>query len=376
MILKNAMVLDEEFKFRRLDVGITGERISLSNIGNSGKVLDLDGMYLVPGLIDTHIHGAYGAEADSETKESLDTISRFEASHGVTTFVPTIRTLPISDMVDAIKAITSVEDVSGAKIGGIHIEGPFVSHKYKGALLEEYIIEPSVEILRNFCDAGKGTVKIITLSPELNGADILINYAVSQGIIVSMGHTNASFEETERAVNWGATQVTHLFNAMRPLNHREPGVLGYVLNNNNIKCELICDFVHVHPTVVEMAFKIKGDELINIISDSSSAAGLGDGEFSVSGQTRYVSGGVARTKSGTIAGSIQTVLNGVQNLVSIGIPLETAVKTASINPAKTLGIDGETGSIQCGKFADLLVLDNELKVQYTFINGKCVYKAQ
>lgn len=370
------MVLDEEFKFRRLDVGITGERISLSNIGNSGKVLDLDGMYLVPGLIDTHIHGAYGAEADSETKESLDTISRFEASHGVTTFVPTIRTLPISDMVDAIKAITSVEDVSGAKIGGIHIEGPFVSHKYKGALLEEYIIEPSVEILRNFCDAGKGTVKIITLSPELNGADILINYAVSQGIIVSMGHTNASFEETERAVNWGATQVTHLFNAMRPLNHREPGVLGYVLNNNNIKCELICDFVHVHPTVVEMAFKIKGDELINIISDSSSAAGLGDGEFSVSGQTRYVSGGVARTKSGTIAGSIQTVLNGVQNLVSIGIPLETAVKTASINPAKTLGIDGETGSIQCGKFADLLVLDNELKVQYTFINGKCVYKAQ
>jgi N-acetylglucosamine-6-phosphate deacetylase len=376
MILKNAMVLDEEFKFRRLDVGITGERISLSNIGNSGKVLDLDGMYLVPGLIDTHIHGAYGAEADSGTKESLDTISRFEASHGVTTFVPTIRTLPISDMVDAIKAITSVEDVSGAKIGGIHIEGPFVSHKYKGALLEEYIIEPSVEILRNFCDAGKGTVKIITLSPELNGADILINYAVSQGIIVSMGHTNASFEETERAVNWGATQVTHLFNAMRPLNHREPGVLGYVLNNNNIKCELICDFVHVHPTVVEMAFKLKGDGLINIISDSSSAAGLGDGEFSVSGQTRYVSGGVARTKSGTIAGSIQTVLNGVQNLVSIGIPLETAVKTASINPAKTLGIDGETGSIQCGKFADLLVLDNELKVQYTFINGKCVYKAQ
>lgn len=376
MILKNAMVLDEEFNFNKFDVGIIGERISLSGSKCSGEVLDLGGMYLVPGLIDTHIHGAYGAEADWATKESLDTMSRFEASQGVTTFAPTIRTLSLADIEYAIKSIASVKSVGGAKNGGIHLEGPFVSHQYKGALLEDYIIDPNISVLRSFCEAGKGAIKIITLSPELEGADKLIQYAVSQGIAVSIGHTNASFEETEQAISLGATQVTHLFNAMRPFNHREPGVLGSVLNNEKVKCELICDFVHVHPSVVKMAYKLKGGDLINVISDSCSAAGLGDGEYSVSGQTRYVSGGVARTQNGTIAGSIKTVLNGVQNLVSIGIPLETAVKTASINPAKTLGIDKETGSIQCGKYADLAVLDKSLNVQHTFVNGKCAYKAQ
>ncbi len=375
MLLKNALVLDDSFCLKSIDIEIKGERIACRSETSNEDQLDLSGMYLIPGLIDTHIHGANGAEVDTGTDTSLNTVSEFEARHGITTFAPTIQALALSDMLQAIKAVRSIHNVRGAKIGGIHLEGPFVSEAYKGALLAEYIHIPDIEVLKSLVKASEGMVKLITLAPELEGAGELIQYAVLKGITVSMGHSNATYEQVLKAIEQGAAQTTHTFNAMRPLNHREPGILGAALTNDKVKCELICDFLHVHSAIVNMVFKLKGEDGINLISDSCSAAGLGDGEYWVNGQKYIVKDGAIRTLAGTIAGSTKTLMDGVRNLIRIGIPFESVIKAASLNPAKTLGIDGDTGSILPGKYADLVALDKDLNVLYTFINGKCIYKA-
>lgn len=378
MILKNAVVIDEYFKQNRLDIKIENEYIV--NIGErlEGEAFDLSGMYIVPGFIDTHIHGAYGVEMAEAgtTVQQLNAVSKFEASQGVTCFAPTVRILPLDEMCAAIERIAFIKQTDGAKIGGIHVEGPFVSETYKGALLKEYIYKPGVEIIKRFYEAGGGLVKLLTMAPELEGAEATIQYAASNGIVVSIGHTNASYEQTEKAIAWGVSQATHTFNAMRPLNHRDPSALGAVLTNENVTCELICDFIHLHPAIVKMVYKLKGDDKINVISDSCAAAGKSDGEYIVGGQKRYVKDGVVRTSDGTIAGSAKTVYDGVKNLINIGIPIESAIKMASVNPAKTLGIEAETGSIQVGKCADLVVLDKEFNVKYTFVNGKAVFSCE
>ncbi|MEE0409373.1 MAG: amidohydrolase family protein, partial [Clostridia bacterium] len=201
-----------------------------------------------------------------------------------------------------------------------------------------------------------------------------IRYAKSKGLVVSMGHTDSDYETATAAIDAGATQLTHTFNAMRPINHREPGILGAVFENDDVKCEVICDYIHLHPAIIKMIYKIKGADKINMISDSGTAAGLDISEFEVNGVKRYIKDGVVRLADGTIAGSARTLLDGVKNLVSSGIPLEDVSKMASLNPAKTLGLDDEIGSISVGKFADLVVLDKDLNVCKTFINGKCEYE--
>lgn len=378
MILKNAVVIDGDFKQNRLDIDIQDGRIAQIGKHLEGESLDLSGMYVVPGFIDTHMHGAYGVElAEPEvTAGQIQTVCAFEASQGVTCFAPAIRILAPSDMCRAIERIRSAKPARGAKIGGIHVEGPFVSETYRGALLKDYIQKPSVDMVKSFCKAGGGLVRILTLSPELEGAEDVIRYAVSNGITVSIGHTNASYEETENAIAWGAARLTHTFNAMRPLHHRSPGVLGSALTNEKVICELICDFIHLHPAAVKMVYLLKGDDRINVISDSCAAAGKADGEYMLGGQKRYVKDGVIRTEDGTIAGSSKTVYDGVKNLVRIGVPLESAVKMASINPAKALKIDKETGSIAEGKAADLVVLDKDLHIRYTFVDGTRVFDSE
>ena len=228
--------------------------------------------------------------------------------------------------------------------------------------------------LDKMIEAGDGMLKLITIAPDNEGSIEFIRYAVERGLTVSMGHTDADFETAQAAIDAGATQLTHTFNAMRPLNHREPGVLGAALTDNRVKCEAICDYIHLHPATVKLIYAAKGADRINMISDSGTAAGITVSEFEVDGVKRYVKDGVVRLADGTIAGSARTVLDGVKNLVSSGIPLRDVSKMASLNPAKTLGMDDTIGSIAVGKLADLVVLDNALNVEYTFINGKCEYK--
>lgn len=375
MILKNALVMDEDFCLKEVDIRIENEKITEIGKGLSGNdVLDFTGRYILPGFIDTHIHGAYGIRIDDAVGD-YNRITEFEASQGVTAIAITTDTAEFTDILEQIeRAVVISEKCKGTKIVAIHAEGPFLSQSKKGAMSPEYILAPDNEKLDKMIEAGKGMLKLITIAPDNDGSIEFIRYAKSKGLVVSMGHTDADYETALAAIDAGATQLTHTFNAMRAINHREPGVLGAVFENESVKCEVICDYIHLHPAIIKMIYKIKGADKINMISDSGTAAGLDISGFEVNGVKRYIKDGVVRLADGTIAGSARTLLDGVKNLISSGIPLEDVSKMASLNPAKTLGIDDETGSIAVGKLADLVVLDKDLNVCETFINGKSEYK--
>lgn len=375
MILKNALVMDEDFCLKELDIRIGNEKITEIGKGLSGNdVLDFTGRYILPGFIDTHIHGAYGIRIDDAVGD-YNRITEFEASQGVTAIAITTDTAEFTDILEQIeRAVVISEKCKGTKIVAIHAEGPFLSQSKKGAMSPEYILAPDNEKLDKMIEAGKGMLKLITIAPDNDGSIEFIRYAKSKGLVVSMGHTDADYETALAAIDAGATQLTHTFNAMSAINHREPGVLGAVFENESVKCEVICDYIHLHPAIIKMIYKIKGADKINMISDSGTAAGLDISGFEVNGVKRYIKDGVVRLADGTIAGSARTLLDGVKNLISSGIPLEDVSKMASLNPAKTLGIDDETGSIAVGKLADLVVLDKDLNVCETFINGKSAYK--
>lgn len=374
MILKNGLVMDENFKLKRLDIEIEGEIIK--NIGKNLKgneEIDLSGKYILPGFVDTHIHGAYGQRI-SDSNPDLEKITLYEATQGVTSIAITTASSDFSDILRQIKtAKDAAERCKGTKIAAIHAEGPFLCKKYKGAMNPDYIIMPDEEKFDEMLEISGGLLKLMTIAPENEGSEKLIKYAISKGVTISMGHTNATYNEAKAAIEAGATNATHTFNAMRPYNHREPGILGASLTDDNVVCEMICDYVHLHPATCKLIYKIKGADKINMISDSGHAAGLSLSEFVVDGLTRYVKDGVVRLADGTIAGSAKTVADGVKNLVTSGIPIEDVSKMASFNPAKTLKIDNMTGSIKKGKLADLAVLDDEYNVCYTFVNGQCVY---
>jgi len=222
-------------------------------------------------------------------------------------------------------------------------------------------------------ERGNGLLRLITLAPEVEGCEELIAYAVKRGLTVSMGHTDATYAQTMSAIRAGASQSTHTFNAMRSYSHREPGVLGAVLTDPAVCCEMICDHTHLHPSVIQLMYRLKGADKINIISDSEHGAGLTASEIVVDGEVRYIKDGVMRLADGTIAGSASSMLYGIQNLIRDGIPLADISKMASINPARTLKIDHMTGSITVGKCADLAILDQEYQIRRTYVDGKCVY---
>lgn len=377
MILANATVIDHQFHPAKCDLQIQGETISklVANLKND-QTIDLTGCYILPGFIDTHIHGAYGTRI-SDAVPDMSKITKFEATQGVTGLCITTATSAFEDLLRQVDdAVETAEKSEGSKIWGIHAEGPFICEKYKGAMNPKYIIEPNLEKLDQLQQRAKGLLKILTIAPETEGAIELIHRAVKQGLIVSMGHTNATYDEARAAIEAGASQATHLFNAMRGLHHREPGILAAALTDPKVRCEMICDHVHLHPAVLQLIYQCKTADGINIISDSGHAAGLNVSQFEVDGIMRYVKDGVVRLANGTIAGSAKTVLDGVQNLIRSGIPMGDVAKMASYNPARTLKIDHITGSIAEGKRADLVVLDQQMNVKYTFVGGRCVYKAE
>lgn len=375
MILKNGLVMDENFELKRLDIEINGDKITkiAENI-EGNDIIDLSGKYILPGFIDTHIHGAYGTRISDSSPKLLE-MSLFEATQGVTSVAITTASSEFTDILRQISdAKAAAKICKGTKIAGIHAEGPFISKKYKGAMNPDYIIMPDNKKLDEMIEKSEGLLKIITIAPENEGSVEFIKYAKSKGLTVSMGHTNATYDEAELAIEAGANQATHTFNAMRSLNHREPGIIGAALTDERVTCEMICDYVHLHRKTCEMIYKIKGADKINIISDSGHAAGMNVTEFVVDGLTRYVKDGVVRLADGTIAGSAKTMADGVKNLITSGISICDVSKMASFNPAKSLKMENETGSIAKGKLADLAVLDEEYNVVKTFVDGKCVYE--
>lgn len=377
MILKNGWVVDESFTLRTCDVQFQGGRITAIGESLTGDTaLDMTGRYILPGFIDSHMHGAMGCKiSDAHPLPDLNKITRYEATQGVTSIAISTVCCEYEKLLRQIDlAVAAAGHTEGAKIAAIHAEGPFINPAKKGAMDEKAILAPSCEKLEEMIARGQGLLRLITLAPEMDGALSVIAAAVQRGLTVSMGHTDATYAQAMAAIDMGATQATHTFNAMRALSHREVGVLGAALTDKRVCCEMICDHTHLHPAVLQLIYQSKGADKINIISDSEHGAGLTASEIVVDGETRYIRDGVMRLADGTIAGSASSMLFGIQNLLRDGFPLTDVAKMASLNPAKTLRIDHLTGSIAVDKAADLAVLDQNYNVLATYVDGACVYQ--
>ncbi|WP_123054575.1 N-acetylglucosamine-6-phosphate deacetylase [Clostridium sp. JN-1] len=343
------------------------------NTNDSIQIADAQGMYVSPGFIDIHIHGAGGSDTMDGTLEALEVISKTIAKSGVTAFLPTTMTMSkekIYKALDNIKEAVS-KDFKGAKVLGAHVEGPFINEKYKGAQKEDYILNPSYDFIKGYED----DIKIITLAPEKDeNLSFIKTVKEKTDIALSIGHSDASYEQAMTAIENGITQSTHIFNRMTPLNHRKPGIVGAAFNSD-IFCELIADTIHVHPAVINILVNIKGKEKVILITDSMRAGGMKDGISELGGQKVIVKDGSARLEDGTLAGSVLTLNKAVKNVFNnTSLNICEAVDMASLNPAKSINIDGKKGSIEIGKDADIVIFDENFDVKHTIVSGKTVFK--
>ena len=338
------------------------------------KITQFDGATLAPGYIDVHIHGGGGHDVMEATPEAMLSVERSMASHGVTSYLATTVTAPIPQTLESLKRlgdwIGEDRDPSGRALPlGIHLEGPFISHAKRGVHPPAHIQAPSIELFRQLCDAAGGTVRLMTVAPEGEGAAAMIADAVSRNIQVSVGHSDATLEQTRTAIEAGARHATHVFNAMRPLDHREPGILGVVLTDNRVSAEVIADGVHVHPEMVKLLVKTKSVGRVVLVTDAISATGMGDGTFQLGGFKVQVHGDRCEFE-GRLAGSVLTLDRAVRNMSQFAeIELEPAMRMASSNPARLLGLTNR-GAIKAGMIADLNVVDVNGAVVKTFHAGR------
>lgn len=369
MIIQNGMVFDEDRTFRKRDLYIERDRIAADEKDLSDRtVIDAEGFYVIPGLVDIHSHGAVGCDFSDGEPEGLYKILAYEHAHGITTYCPTSMALSGERLVQVMGSVKGFGETSEkvARIGGVHMEGPFLDPVRRGAHREEYLCRADVEFLRECNAASGGLLRLITVAPNVEGAFDLI-HAVTSGEIqkdrihISLGHTSADYETCSAAFAAGADHVTHLFNAMEPFRHREPGLIGAAADCTDCMVELIADGVHVHDSAVRAAFRLFADRVI-LVSDSMRAAGLGDGEYELGGQQVTVSGSRAVLPDGTIAGSVTNLFDCMRRAVAAGIPREIAIAAASANPAKSIGIYDQVGSLTPGKFADVLLVDEKLQL--------------
>lgn len=379
ILLKHGEIYTHDGIFYNSDLLISDGKIS--EIGKDitkedAEIIDLNGKKVVPGFIDIHIHGGVGYDVMDASYEALNSISVHLARHGVTSFCATTMTMDVQYIQSALKNIndTMKKGTDGAQILGAYVEGPFISIEHKGAQDERHILEPDINIMEKFIEVSNNSIKVVALAPEKDTNGDFVKYVTKKNIRVSLGHTNATYEEMKNAADHGATLAVHTYNGMKGFKHREPGALGEVFLDDRIYGELICDFIHSHPASVKILIKIKGTGKIILISDAMLACGLGDGEYVFGGQKVIVDKGIARIENGSLAGSTLTLDKAVANITKLGIPLSEAIKMASFNAAKAIGIDDRKGSIDIDKDADIVVLDNDLTVNMTIVNGKMVYK--
>jgi len=329
------------------------------------EIIDAQGCYVSPGFINIHLHGAKGSDAMDGTPAALATIAGSLPSTGVTSFLPTTMTASRPDIYKALENIKNAQgNKQGAKILGANVEGPFISVKYKGAQKEEYIDQADFTKIATY----KDVIKLITIAPETCLATNFISRCRRADIIVSLGHSSATYEEALTAIKTGATHVTHLFNAMSSLHHRKPGLVGAALDSDAY-VELICDNIHVHPMLQRLVYKLKSPDKIILITDAMRAALLGDGESELGGQKVFVRGPRATLADGTLAGSVLAMNAALRNFkVNTGAPIWKVVAMVTLNPARELGLN-KIGSLETGKMADLTIFDQDFKIKQTFING-------
>ena len=367
MIIGNAKVfIDGKF----IPGSVTLENGIITAIGNETAYdVDAKGQYLVPGFVDVHSHGAMGGDFSDGKAEDMEKLSRYYAANGVTSYLATTMTLKEHTLIPAMEVIRDfVRPADGAKCAGIHLEGPFLCYNKRGAQAAENLHLPDAEMFTRLNAASGGKVKLVTVAPETEGAMEFIR-KVSPVCTVSLGHTEADYDTAMEAYKNGASHATHLFNGMPALHHRTPGVIAAAFDSG-ATAELICDGLHIHPGVIRMASALFGENLV-VISDSLRCAGMPDGEYELGGQPIEMKNGKATLKgSDTLAGSSTNLLQELKNLVQFGLSLETALTAMTIAPAKAVRLDDTIGSVAPGKCADLLLLDENLNLTATYIDGQ------
>jgi len=387
MIIRNLKVYTEEMEFVEGEIVLQDGRIEAapgSGTGeDSGKtlageeVLDGGGCYAIPGLIDLHFHGCKGYDFCDGTSEAIAKIAEYEASVGVTAICPATMTLPVNELEEilAVAAKYKKENASGgqgaADLVGVNMEGPFISEAKKGAQDERNIISCDAGICRRFLNASEGLVKFVGIAPERNEKAQEFIRQMKDEVHISLAHTNADYDTAMAAFEAGADHAVHLYNAMPAFTHRKPGVVGAVSDSAHVNAEMICDGVHIHPSVVRATFKMLGADRIVLISDSMRATGMPDGQYTLGGLDVNVAGGKATLVSnGALAGSATNLMECMKTVVKVmGIPLKTAVACASMNPAKCLGIYDEYGSIAPGKKGNVVLLDQDLELKAVVKDG-------
>ena len=312
------------------------------------------------------------------TVADLEIIAKTVAAEGTTSFLATTMTQSVENITKAMQAVKEYREGQhdGARVVGIHLEGPFIAPAFKGAQPLEYVAKPDVDVFKAYNEASGNAIKIVSLAPEVEGSEELIAYLTENGIVSSIGHTGAKCADIEKAIAKGASNVTHTYNAQTPLHHREIGTVGSAMLFDELNCELICDTIHVSVPAMRLLVKNKPADKLSLITDAMRAKGIPDGVSELGGQVVYVKNGEARLEDGTLAGSVLRMNRAVQNMVEkVGVPFTQAVDYATINPARMVGIDGEAGSIAVGKRADFTVLNANYDVLCTVVGGKVVYKA-
>ena len=361
MRIIGGQVFDLKDGFVERDVCTDGALIS--SVSGDEQVLNADGCYVIPGLVDVHFHGCIGEDFSDATPEGLQRIADYELSQGVTYICPAGMTLPEEQLVKICEnaAAHRRKNTGGAELVGVHLEGPFLSMAKKGAQNADYLHAPDIAMLRRLQASAEGCVRLVTAAPEEAGALEFIRAAAEAGIAVSVGHTVADYDTAKAAFAVGADHVTHLYNGMPPMHHRAPGVIGAAFDSPGVMAELICDGVHIHGAMVRLAFRLFGAQRMILISDSLRAAGIPDGRYPFGGQEIEVHGNRA-TIAGhpeTLAGSVTSLMGCLRQAAAFGIPLADAVRAASYNPAKSIKIDDRAGSLEEGKEASIVLLDRK-----------------
>jgi N-acetylglucosamine-6-phosphate deacetylase len=339
----------------------------------SGEVMNFPGAVLAPAYFDVHIHGSAGSDVMEATESSLSNIGSFLARHGVGSYLATTVSAPVDTTLQSLSGLARLigREIQGARPLGIHIEGPFISHAKRGAHAERDLVQPTVDLFNRMWEASEGHIRLMTIAPELPGASEVIVRAIKLGVRVSLGHSNAGVEDARRGVRLGATSATHTFNAMRRFDHRDPGILGVVLNNDTLFAEMICDGLHVHPEVVRLFWKMKGAERAILITDAMSATGMPDGNYKLGELEVRVKNGKCIIGEDTLAGSTLTLDRGVRNFAEFtGADLSTAAALASRNPARMTGLDAQIGALEVGRSADITVLSPKGEVLETLLRGQ------
>lgn len=375
-MVSGAALYNEDFSDARLE--ISEGRIQA--IHQSNDLTELEQRTLiVPGFIDVHVHGGGGADVMDGSIEALRTIAETHVQYGTTGWLATTVTAAGSDIlrvIDAVKQFMRIQaGFKGAECLGIHLEGPFLSPKHRGAQRGDLFMLPDMNQFQSWVERAEGMIRMITLAPELEGAEQLIRYAHKSGITVSAGHTDATSQQLNHAAEWGVTHLTHIFNAMRPIHHREPGMIVAALKNGSMTTDFIADGIHLHPDTEDLLIRLFGSERLILITDAMRAACMGDGLYEIGGLQVTVKYGVARIADGTLAGSLLTLQRAAQRMTTIhGLSWSAVSKMASYNPVRLLGMSDRKGRITPGMSADLVGLTSNGDVLWTMVNGKNCYE--